>query len=147
MRSRPPKKPGENEADEVDTTTNMSQASAKYNFREYYPNNRKSFEKMRMCQILGVSTIKEHEEIEELLLGDSKRQMLGRSTGMNDEDTETAPLTISTASSTWGCKFKPFPKIVRPTKFPALYRWIRMPKRRNLKFSKTLQKNGHRNWG
>ena len=51
---------------------------------------------------------------------------------MEDTAAETASIMVFAAPSTWGDKFKPFPKVVRTTKFPALNGWIKMPKRRNL---------------
>jgi len=132
--NRPPKKPGGKEADEVGSTTTTSRASATtFGNTTQTITNRLENEKVTSI----VLTIKEQEVFEEVLLGDIRHQIKGRSTEMADKDAETASLTVSAASSTWGGQVQTFPKVVRTTKFPALYGWIQMPKRRNLKLSKT----------
>ena len=68
MPSRPPKKPGGKEADEVDTTKHISRASA-VTFENVLTQtivNRWKNEKVPNIR----TTIKEHKEIKELLLRD-----------------------------------------------------------------------------
>ena len=76
MPSRPPKKPGGKEADEGDTTTTMSRASAiTFENTKYIPYITITY-RLRNEKVPNI--VKGHEVIEEVLIRDSKHQISKR---------------------------------------------------------------------
>ena len=92
MPSRPPKKLGGKEANEVDTTTNMSRASA-ITFENTTQTIANLLKNEKVPNIW--SATKEHKVIEEVLLGDSKHQVT-TSAGKEDSTDSTATKTTAT---------------------------------------------------